>query len=569
MFNPSAIFGFGDNGRVQSAQARDTTERLTSLLLDDEIQVISSLELNQFATLTYHVDASTNGDDLCEVLLQTLANILSKPTVYSTLTLLKSLVVTQWLLLYGADRVIREAVVVGRYVDALQNYNTILLAQQQSGATGLFLRIKGGGVDKGGPVRDKAQRVVQLLSDNEFLRQERQRKADPGSLVPVGNPQKAAFVTDEVRLLALRKRMEQEQNMQTRSNLIKPDGGFGGGYNARDGKNVVGAAHGLEEMIKMAEREKRKFTDGTSQGGPIVDEHGYLAPQFAVVGVTPTTASACSTESANVGDLLSMVEPIPSDASPPDESDLLNFGGTTTTVPPVSNSFDVDDLLGFNSASAVDTVPQPTSGSLLDLPTGSDLLGESDGETRHASTTGVWSTTDLLGSMSINPSQDGAVLSQDTSVPLSTLPNNSLNALGGNAHGTMSASQLHPSQSSSIEKDRFAALDALVSGSVGMATKPATAPNNAFSDLSLIGNLSLKPVVAPPTLQPAASLYPNMSTLQVSASQVPLPWTPGIAADDNDDSNNAFVMGGTMGSGLQPLGPAPAAPPPPPPSWSL
>ena len=35
--------------------------------------------------------------------------------------------------------------------------------------------------------------------------------------------------------------------------------------------------------------------------------------------------------------------------------------------------------------------------------------------------------------------------------------------------------------------------------------------------------------------------------------------------DAGDDDDNPWVMGGTAGSGLQPLGPAPGAPPPPPP----
>lgn len=96
-------------------------------------------------------------------------------------------------------------------------------------------------------MREEASKVHRMLSDINFLRAERERKADPTSLVPIGDKSKVGFLTDELRLYVLKKRMEEEQTIQVRSNLAKADGAFGAGYNAKDGKSVVGASHGLEE----------------------------------------------------------------------------------------------------------------------------------------------------------------------------------------------------------------------------------------------------------------------------------------------------------------------------------
>jgi hypothetical protein len=59
--------------------------------------------------------------------------------------------------------------------------------------------------------------------------------------------------------------MQEQQFITTKSNLAKAEGGFGACFQARDGQNVVGAGHSLEEMIAMAERGKNKYTDD----GPI------------------------------------------------------------------------------------------------------------------------------------------------------------------------------------------------------------------------------------------------------------------------------------------------------------
>ena len=120
------------------------------------------------------------------------------------------------------------------------------------------MRIKGGGVDTAGPVRELAEQVYIMLCNPQQLQFERNTNADPNSLVPIGDRQQIAFVTDDVRHAQLKLRMQQEQSIQMKSNLKKANDGFGGGYMSTNGKNVVGAAHGIEEMIKQKQKEEKR-----------------------------------------------------------------------------------------------------------------------------------------------------------------------------------------------------------------------------------------------------------------------------------------------------------------------
>ena len=120
------------------------------------------------------------------------------------------------------------------------------------------------------PVREAAERLYELLSSREKVRQVRTMSEDPNSLVPVGNRKDAAYMSDEARFRYLQRKMQIDQGMVRRSNLAKADSAFGGGYSAAGGDgrggSVVGAAHGIEEMIKAAEREQRRFTDAAPSG---------------------------------------------------------------------------------------------------------------------------------------------------------------------------------------------------------------------------------------------------------------------------------------------------------------
>lgn len=142
-------------------------------------------------------------------------------------------------------------------------------------AAATMIKLRGGSIDKGYPVRMAAEKLYTLVSNPVKLQQVRLEKAASNSLVPIGSANKAGFITDEGRYRLLQQKMaqaekeqrdaqrkEELQLRQTRSNLIGPASkdGFGSGYisganNGNGGVGVVGAAHSLEDMIKSAKFE--------------------------------------------------------------------------------------------------------------------------------------------------------------------------------------------------------------------------------------------------------------------------------------------------------------------------
>jgi hypothetical protein len=495
----------------------EAEQKLASLLFDDTLQVISSLALNQMASYTYHETSRVAGTkDLCEKILDMLEGVLAKPTEYSTLTVHKALAVLQHMLLYGAAKVIPAAVSLGDFVAPLQNYNTAVMAQQ--GSLGMLMRFKGGAVDKGGPVRALAQELLRLFRNRQQLDFERATKADPNSLVPVGSTQRVAFVTDEARLHILQRRMEAQTRSLTTSNLTKSASSFGGGYTARDGQAVVGAAHGLDEMIKQARKETQKFSD---------DQPSYVPP-----GSRSHDGVQAEVE-ANIQDLLALDQeyrgggaPAAAVSVPPPMTDLLDFGG-----PPMGG--------GATTASY-----------------SNDLLGTSG-----------WATpapaTDIFA-----PSTSMAVTAATThdpfafaAAPIVTAPApGRMTAVPPPAASHM-AGMSGMTGATAAPVDRFAALDALIDPSLptttqlGMAgpQQPPPAPQSLYSLTDLSG-LSLS---APAnTSMPVPFANSSLKVSQLAHTAV------GAHEDDGDA---AFVMGGGAGAGLHPLGAAPAAPPPPPP----
>ena len=193
---------------------------------------------------------------------------LERPTDYTVLTLQKTLLTLRHVVIYGSEDCVNDAWALARDVEDLRRYNTVLIARQNpNSALGFWHKLKGGGVDLGLPVREAAERLYELLSSRDRVRQVRTMSEDPNSLVPVGNRRDAAYMSDEARFRYLQRKMQIDRGMVRRSNLAKADSAFGGGYSAAGGdggggsSSVVGAAHGIEEMIRAAEREQRRFTD--------------------------------------------------------------------------------------------------------------------------------------------------------------------------------------------------------------------------------------------------------------------------------------------------------------------
>lgn len=520
MFSTSGVLARG----LAAVQGTEAEQKLAGLLFSDDIQVISSLELNQMASYTYHEVSMAGGSDLCEKILDMLEAVLSKPADHSTLTVQKALVVFKHLLIFGAEKVINASAYLGAYVEVLQNYNTAVMAQQ--GSLGMLMRFKGGAVDKGGPVRELAQYLNKLITNRQQLQFERTTKADPNSLVPVGSRDRAAFVTDEARLEALKKKMEQERLMLIKSNLAKSNSAFGSGYTGRDGKAVVGAAHGLDEMIKQARKEKQKFSD-----------EGYQPP-----GGEDAALAAAQAE-ANLQDLLALQNTIMSGGSvqpvtAAQSVDLLDFGGPTASTTNTAASYETDLLGGWGSST-------PAS-----APAGNDIFGDMAVNAPAPAASHDPFAFAATPAAPAPESSDFAGLGVATKTPAPAPMNNY-----GMPTSTNPASS---KPSMAVPEDRFAALDALASASSqlqpSMGGSGTDGVGAAGPDMNRLTDLSALSISSAP------SSVPVVNTSAIKVSQM-----GNTPVGGDGDGENGFVMGGSVGAGLTPLGPAPATPPPPPP----
>lgn len=286
---------------------------------------MSTLDMNRAASFTFgyqnNID-TTNGhggesvaNELWELVLDA---VLCRPTEHSILALTKTISLLEHVLVNGAERVCLDGELLYRIemvVGPLRELNTALVEQQlieqilttnnsddntsndngrargnndvvliangigeqltnfSTKAAATMLKLRGGSIDKGHPVRMAADKLYTLVSNPNNLRQVRLEKASSSnttSLVPIGSANKAGFITDEGRYRLLQQKMAREEkeqqaakrkeHQQTRSNLIGPAStdGFGGGYSGANGSTktqVVGAAHSLEDMIKSAKFE--------------------------------------------------------------------------------------------------------------------------------------------------------------------------------------------------------------------------------------------------------------------------------------------------------------------------
>jgi ENTH domain len=537
IYRARAMFAASILARGKAAIAGSETEqRISVLLYDDTVQEISSFELNQLASLTYHEEqVITSATDLAGLLVDHLETILSQPAQFSTLSMQKSLAVTEHLLLFGAEKVLRMIhQQLGRSVEGLRTYNTVLLAQQQYGAW--WMQIKGGGVDLGGPVREKAQVIVQYLLQPPLLHQERQRRADPNSLVPIGSPQQVAFCTDEMRFQKLKEQMERQHAMQIRSNLAKASNGYGSGYNAANGQMVVGAAHSLEEMIAQQKKQEQKFRDDRAAAQASVTSQSfaeYQAPNLLDTTPAPISTMTSSSSSTLMMNTTPGIGSLSAAPPPAAEVDLLDFSWTPSPPPsavPAYNAPVPNDLLAFampHGAVVQQTPVDPFAPSATTTPPApapdQDLLGFS-----------VQTTTILPSATQAKSTflSDSALLS--TVDPFASLAS--------------PAQQAQPRPMSSLASppshDKFGALDSL-----------AMAPNTALSMGGSSGAVNSSMSVLNP-LSSSSSIPPAISLSSIRIGQT----VPNFTGDD-DEMN---VMGGTMGAGLAP---APmASPPPPPPS---
>lgn len=541
----NAISGLSGQTNGSTPASAATTRQIRSLLQDETVQVISSLQLNQLASLTFH-ESMSGADDLAETIFETIGTVLSKPTTSTPLALTKALVTTKHLLLCGSEQALPEAVFLGKHIDQLTNYNTVLLAQQQQGAAGMLMRIKGGGVDKGGPVRDSASQVLKLMTNREYLMDQRNKSADPNSLVPIGSREKAGFVSDEVRLYTLKRRIAEEQRQQQKSNLAKAHNSFGSGYTSKDGKVIVGAAHGLDEMLKLQEREKRAFSDSGGKNGG-----GYVAPTLAGAA-DPMMSTQFAVSSAVVEpaeDLLDMGsgDALTSSAEPEtDPVDLLDFGESSTSHP-TGETKPQNDLLEPN-------IMGLGGADIFAATLGSKVKKEKE-----------LSPTDLLGGLSLDSlSVPPMPMEKPPPVPLSSAPPPVL--MEHPPQTSMpSAPPPVPPMNGMIVNESYAQQQP-------QSTDPFAGLDSFFAPTLNGGDQAATPSYSGPSTANINSMYVTSSATMVSPSfqntslSVRHGWPASSGDANTNDDQNSFVMGGATGAGLVPTAPAPGAPPPPPPA---
>ena len=360
----AGAFTKGKSAAIQTF-GTDAQRILVSLLFEDRVEIISTFDLHRIASLTY---SDTVRDELFDVFQQTLR----RPTDYTVLTLHKTLVVLRHVVVYGCEDCVDDAAALARDVDDLRRYNTVLLAQQNpNSAMGFWHRLKGGGVDRGHPVREAAERLSDLLSDRETVRRVRTVSEDPTSLVPVGNRREAAYMSDEARFRYLQRRMEIDRGMVRRSNLARADSAFGGGYSAaggegRGGGSVVGAAHGIEEMIQAAEREQRRFTDAAPSDRD--RERAYVPKLEDFADVLPPKEDEDQEEAPDLLGVAAAVAESKARQEPFRQRDLFDDIPTDNLAPSATV-----DLLGVDHAPAAPVV------DLLGGGGNDDLLGMAGG----------------------------------------------------------------------------------------------------------------------------------------------------------------------------------------------
>jgi hypothetical protein len=300
---------------------------LAQMLFNDDVNVLTTFDMNRIASYTF-------GDMVCGEIFDVLEHTLRNPLEFTVLSLHKTLVLMNHLAIYASQKAANNTWILKTHVKPLMEYNTVLMAMKEpKSLLARVSRIKGGSVDRGQPVRESAKVLFDLLSDVEMFKKVRETSADPDSLVPVGHHEQVGFVSDEVRKATLEEQLKQRHSVQIKSSL--KDGGHGG-FGSASRQTVVGAAHSMEEMIKMARQSKAGYRDGAMSE----EEKAHLAhlqqledelKQKRVNGVGEDGSVGGSSDSS-------------ASAAAPDFLDLLDFGNDDPEVPEITQSRSVESL---------------------------------------------------------------------------------------------------------------------------------------------------------------------------------------------------------------------------------
>mmetsp|Transcript_4096 Transcript_4096/g.4770 ORF Transcript_4096/g.4770 Transcript_4096/m.4770 type:complete len:688 (-) Transcript_4096:277-2340(-) len=392
---------------TQLADDYSATQKLiSSYLLNDNVTMMNSFEMNRIASLSYN-------QKVCQEIFDLFESIINFPAEMTVLTLQKTLVLMKHLLLYGESMCVKCCWNMGRLLEELRTFNTALLnAKNQS----FFHNLKGGSVDVGGPVRIAATEVHDLLSDTTgALSLKRMSCADPNSLVPIGCTQDVVFRAIESNIATKR-----NMRLNTKSNLKKSNDGFGSGYNPNSGKqSVVGAAHSLEEMLKTAaeveEREMNKYYDDANDPRRRnVSASKMNAKEVQARHMNPVVNTAPHYQAATL--------PIQQTTQPP--MDLLDF--TSSAPTPIIPAAPAPDFFGGGNFSAAPAPMAPVA----------DLLG---GYSAPISAPAPAPALDLLGMNFDAPNPMHTAQFPSAVAPMNAAPINIMNARAPARNPTMVA----------------------------------------------------------------------------------------------------------------------------------
>ena len=456
--NPLGLFPACNNPESTQAKvqnllfatvARAPTEIQRTLafsLFDDSVQYMSTLDMNRAASYTFghqnsygtngtttinEFGVGTHGESITEQLWELLVDaILCKPFIHSTLALTKTISLIQHVLLFGSEGVVTNGVMLNRIevaIGPLKTLNTALVEQQMverilndepqpeivldlerigqrlsslgTKATAQMIRLRGGSVDQGHPVRHAAAKLHDLVSNANNLRQLRMQQQPTNTLVPIGSAKQVGYITDEARHQLLQQKIVNEESLQrskelaeqqrlkvTRSNLAgksKLDS-FGGGYTNHSNQKVVGAANSLEDMIKSAKYEleqhklKKQAKISTIKGG-YTDDPFALERHVVELETQNVDADFAKKEQA-LQEALEYLEELQRDQAGEDllgdsegaSGDLLGTAGSASGAPA--------DLLGFGGDQIsvqpqTDVFSMPASTPTITSNASVDLLG--------------------------------------------------------------------------------------------------------------------------------------------------------------------------------------------------
>jgi len=415
---------------------------LASTLYDDGLQYMTTLDMNRAASYTFgyrnaiDIRGMANsgsdgggGECIAEEMWQLLLNCtLQLCTQHSILAITKTLHLLQHVLLHGSEACVLDGQLLYRIemiVEPLRHLNTALLEQKmleqilnncnndtggsdtqggRSGsstattatnhdgivhqlsqlgslATATIMKIRGGSVDKGHPVRVAACKVYDTVHTPNVLRQLRYQQQPSSSLVPIGSSKQVGYITDDARYRMLQERVIKEETTQkqkemkekqqyqlTKSNLAgnSATNSFGGGYTSGGGTStgsgtvVVGAAHSLADMIASAKYELEQHK-ATYNKKILALQHSYVDdPYTRAQQIAKLEAEQCNVnpefrrkEKAlqDALDYLEEMQQLEVDTQHQQvilEDDLLGVGGTSSISMSSNNNGGIDDLLGFD-----------------------------------------------------------------------------------------------------------------------------------------------------------------------------------------------------------------------------